>query len=1566
MNLKKTLNSLLLVFVAFSIKAQSDTGAIQSDTSAIQSLQLMLKKAKVATFYSAAYSNGWDELQLAKSYTDSAVNILNQFSSDDSRLVQERAIIDGLREEHAVSEIIAIDNVNYKYPASSLMSGHRQDFIIKDDAEELLLESLIEKVLSQNDPFNRGKISENIDYLVFQIAPYNQTLLLVASDFLATQSGHYVIRHHEFAEILGVDGLERFKNDKLTIEDWDSIFDYYGIDKILNLKVADQGSIIPGLFYKGISINAVEKGALPEYIGYFEGFKVDKVSSWDKSALLMVANFMLILIGLFLMMSVKFTQKKGRGLKLGKYNAFFFINWETAKETAVISVVSILTALGVQYLGNQLAPDINSFYQDSSVRVWVLFQSFVPFIASSLITYLVMFKLPNIIVNNSNGYARILFASWMAQLAVLSYYEYHAELFPDHFWLYIDFIPLLGLIFLSALLGSLLNRIFKKEKVSGIGYVLLVMGFTFAFLSFWLELRELFLVANLAYSFLAVFSIWMLNNPNRMGVKVYKMVEVGGDSASGLSNPVKWYTKGLNVQSLQEQLFSFLNSNNISDRVYVIQGNSGSGKTRFLKETVNALRTSSNEIENIRWFQGDCNQVLEGTAPLYEPFYEAFVLNGEQIDINLPKEFRCLPQGFFTDRSQLSKAFGKVVSQTGFVTSVDLASLISVEDESSRSLDEIVSELLDSLINQYIDEDRNKIVLVIDDFHWIDSASYELLNRFVEKTKQRSKYTKYFKFIITIANDQESESGIAFNKIVDLVNGKDKNQTKEVESVSISINDSGAFVQEILSETAFKIEKSPTANFRFGPLLKHHLTYLISKPGTQFVPGDFLGYLEALEQKGLIKFDGDVIRLVKEPQEEEINLQDSRKSVLKTNFETLSVEARTLLESAAIVGYKFDAELLARIWNKDLLDVLAELEKLEESFVRDLSQEDNIYSFTSKTMYRLILESANRKKDNRGSRQLIIEYQKRIIKSIVEDNQDSYVETLDLDMLLNASERCFRYSYVKYIHDNAVLIVLHTAKKLAIKGKRGQSIEYLKRLYARYNDFNARELLLITQTLTELTKISRLTNDFEFTQDDEHDVPFIDHIFNKSRQINTDGLDYEKDSFALISILQMGGVMQFVRYVSKNIKDADVHVGSLAELCDPTNDKYVYSQRLVKRYQIVNSLMINGQIQSEKALSRLAFYKHIATNGDPSTLPNLFKNALTVGYTGLAGEIGREIYLSSGFDELKRLKYLVASLELLGGGDVTIERIESYDVKKSKVEKSIDKIIKAKNLLPKEAQDFNFILSRFREYFFKLKDFDYVITLCGITMELSKRLNDFVGITLSYSYKGAALFQLKRYQESEKVYEAYFEHTIRSTREVFNFLYPLEGILRNAKELNDLSLYNRAKSDLYEHLIILEKSAIDKELEHSLFDKESAFSKLLVDIPEAAAVEEEHFEEDVDNVCYDIVRILVSIAAADGVIDNNEKYDLREASIAISHSLNLSWKVVSYNVEEELKVAEGRSFELTERVFLDSCLNVMRKRSKGYLESVIQLCCDLAMADDTLAISEKKLLDQSRQLLAKE
>ena len=1547
--MRKKLLPLLFLLIPIVSVAQSQ----MNDSLHVESL---LKKAKVATFYSSSYSNGWDELQLAMRYTDSAEAIVNKRGFSQATISSYQRIILGLREEHEVSESIAADNINYIYPVSSLMSGHRDDFIIKDDAEELLLESLIEKVLSQNDPLNKGKISENIDFIVFQVEPYNATLLLVAADFINSQSGHYVIRHHEFNEILGEEGLNRFKKDSLLTEDWDAIFNYYGIDKILNLKAKDQGSIIPGLFYKGISINAVEKGHSPEYIGYFEGFKVDKISSWNNAIGVVSGNFLLGLIGLFMMMSLQFSEKRGKGIQIGGYNVSFLVRAVTLKETIIIGISALVSVLGVQYLGNQLAPEINAFYQDSSVRIWVVFQSVVPFLASALITYLVLFKLPNIVVNNASAYSRILFASWMSQLIVLSYYEYHAELFPIGILNYINWIPSVGLAFLSGLLGIILNKLFKQERVTRLGMGMLIVGFLFAFVSFWLELRESYFIANIAYLLLAAISLWMLLNPLRVGLSVTLGESETTNTKSGLSNPVKWYTQGLNVESLKNQLSEFILADDVNQRLFILQGNSGLGKTRFLNECISHFR---NTEANIKWFQGDCNQVVEGTAPLYEPFYEAFTLNGEQIDIHLPKEQRSLPQGFFTDRSQLSKAFGTVISHAGSVAPVDIANLLSIEDESSRSIQEIVSELLDALITQYLDSSLSKIVIVIDDFHWIDQASMDVLTELFVKSKARTKYAKYFKFIVTIAPDQEPEEGISKSRLQALTKGNSEND-HEIEVNQIKVDDRSAFISQILSETSFKLERSIAYNYRFGPLLKHHLQSLISSMNASFIPGDFLGYLEALEKQEFLKFDGEVIRLLREPKEDEIGLQDSRRAILKAEFEDLEHEHRALLESAAIVGYKFDAELLARIWNKDFLTILSDLEKLEGNFVLDLSQEDNIYAFTHKTLYRVILESANGNKEKDDSRQLIIEYQKRIIKNIIEDHEDDYVEGLDLDMLMSASERCFKYSHVQYIQENTSLIVLHTAKKLAVLGKRDQCLKYLKRLYTSNDGFSSRELLIIVQTLAELTKGSRLISDFEFTRNDDNQVAFIDHVYNKARQNSSRETDYENDAFSIIVVVMMGGIMQWIRNHNKQNKECTIH--NIHEYIKPNIEADHYSDRLINRYNVIRGLIVNEEIQNKKALSRLNFYDHIATGGDFGVLPNQFKNAISLEYRGLAGEIGREIYFSSGFDEGTRLKYLNAALELLADNEVTVEKIDSYEVDKKSVEKSIDKIIKAKNLTSKEAQDFNFLLSRFREHFFGLKDFEYVIVLSDIAMELSKRLNDEVGITLSYSYKGAALFHLEKLQLSENVYQAYFEFAIRVSRDVNKFLYPLEGILRIAKITGDYETFNRLKLELYEHLIILDKQAIDDVLRHSLFDKESTFSYLLSELPQFE-MKDELVDEDANDVFLDVLRILVLLASVDGKIEINEEYDLRESVIAVSHSLNLSKSKMLKLIPTELKKALDNSWEQNKEGFIEASLNIKSKRSSQYLSSVLGLCQDLAMADEKLVKSERILLEAGRELI---
>ena len=136
---------------------------------------------------------------------------------------------------------------------------------------------------------------------------------------------------------------------------------------------------------------------------------------------------------------------------------------------------------------------------------------------------------------------------------------------------------------------------------------MLIVGFLFAFVSSWLELRESYFIANIAYLLLAAISLWMLLNPLRVGLSVTSGESETTNNKSGLSNPVKWYTQGLNVESLKNQLSEFILADDVNQRLFILQGNSGLGKTRFLNECISHFR---NTEANIKWFQGDCNQVV--------------------------------------------------------------------------------------------------------------------------------------------------------------------------------------------------------------------------------------------------------------------------------------------------------------------------------------------------------------------------------------------------------------------------------------------------------------------------------------------------------------------------------------------------------------------------------------------------------------------------------------------------------------------------------------------------------------------------------------------------------------------------------------------------------------------------------------------------------------------------------------------------------------------------------------------------------------------------------------------
>ena len=149
------INVLIILIIVFTLTTFSQTiGLVKAETyvadfeKRIETVFIKhYNSAKESTFYAGSTSNGYHELMLTKSYIDSAYIYLNKLPEDflKKNIYSEQLQI--LENQYNSSLEIAVDNLNYIIPSFSSFAGYRDDFIKVDDAQELLIESLIENIL---------------------------------------------------------------------------------------------------------------------------------------------------------------------------------------------------------------------------------------------------------------------------------------------------------------------------------------------------------------------------------------------------------------------------------------------------------------------------------------------------------------------------------------------------------------------------------------------------------------------------------------------------------------------------------------------------------------------------------------------------------------------------------------------------------------------------------------------------------------------------------------------------------------------------------------------------------------------------------------------------------------------------------------------------------------------------------------------------------------------------------------------------------------------------------------------------------------------------------------------------------------------------------------------------------------------------------------------------------------------------------------------------------------------------------------------------------------------------
>lgn len=293
----------------------------------------------------------------------------------------------------------------------------------------------------------------------------------------------------------------------------------------------------------------------------------------------------------------------------------------------------------------------------------------------------------------------------------------------------------------------------------------------------------------------------------------------------------------------------------------------------------------------------------------------------------------------------------------------------------------------------------------MEDIHWIDPESYSFLKLFIQMIN-RNKFLRgnmciIFSMRCETDNKFRGPSSIEFN-----------NDLKELQS-----NSSFKFsIQELLNENDFDIRdftkqlSVQNNNFKIQNNSLAQINNLFNNATSEFVvdyitPLYITKVIEKWIEDGLLIYSPEGYRLKSAISSDNLPNDTGVDSYYHSIIGNYDEKWQRLLESAAIIGNKFNAEILASVWRYELLDVLSFLEKaVQDKLLIDISEEDNIYMFgvkskvgSGKRIISSIKSYFTSYDTDESEKQIILEYNKRYIElqhDIIDNTHNYSIEEI--------------------------------------------------------------------------------------------------------------------------------------------------------------------------------------------------------------------------------------------------------------------------------------------------------------------------------------------------------------------------------------------------------------------------------------------------------------------------------------------------------------------------------------------------------------------------------------------
>jgi class 3 adenylate cyclase len=350
-------------------------------------------------------------------------------------------------------------------------------------------------------------------------------------------------------------------------------------------------------------------------------------------------------------------------------------------------------------------------------------------------------------------------------------------------------------------------------------------------------------------------------------VRLYKLLKKKMVEKSLLS---KWLSESEKIVGRGNELGKFKEKINLvrkgKGQIFAISGEAGIGKSRLTQEFIKELKKSRFTI-----YEGDC--ISYGSAFSYHPWVDVLtdffgILPSDSIKERKRKIKKSMT-GVDSKLSEWLPIIGEIMGVSFPETS--LTKFLDAKIKKQRVFD-ITFDLMKHSAK------KKPISVIIEDLHWSDTASMELVNYIGRNIKSRP-----FLLVLVYRPIERKEEFM------------EKDFTTQVSLKELSEQNSLQLVKNLLNikniPPAFKkliLDKSQGNPFYIEELVKS----LIEQ-----------GYV--IEEKGKWKFTGDIKKL---------QLPDTVEAVILSRIDRLDLQERDVLQVASVVGREFDDFLIRGIY----------------------------------------------------------------------------------------------------------------------------------------------------------------------------------------------------------------------------------------------------------------------------------------------------------------------------------------------------------------------------------------------------------------------------------------------------------------------------------------------------------------------------------------------------------------------------------------------------------------------------------------------------------------------------